>query len=644
MKIYSLFFICLFFAFTTNAQTIFWTGNSSQHWEDPDNWDTNTIPGPNDDVYIGSTSDPVIYEMESSTIKSLLLGGTAQVIIEKEATLEMYKPNNRGIRINNNASLTNKGTLSFASIPGEGILVRGSFVNEGTGLMKFKAVNREAIEVSTGSFSNHGYVHLLGGNIGPANVGQGIYVNNNSSMINTGVIEIEQGYPGHFRVNNNSNVANNGLMDFRTINVYSLQIFNGSAFFNLSNAILDIESFTDGFPTIYTLFGSTFENEGRIDILLAVNNPATTVGIAVAGTSFDNHSNGVINVKGYTRGINVSQGTKFNNFGHLNLIDCIGYGVWNEGDFNNYGALNLSGITGFRNQLTGSLNNDGGVITDQGSSLNSIQNAGYIANKTCSDIIVKKRINMVQQGTINNYGYLACIEDGSSFGRANHLFNYGIINDPFDRFINTFDNQGVYIGSLDNLVADFFFEFVLDIAFANSFDFEVDENWYSQPPFNNTNYVGFYDQPSNLFWLDEDYSTNPLPYYYTTITHLPSGCDKIVKIRVNPAVLPPSAAALPPGSGLTDAQGVLMKSNSPIELSVFPNPSAGNFVVQFPKNSKGELEVRVIDLQGRVIAKYQKTEQAALSIDLEGQLAAGLYLLQVSQQGAVVSTERVVVE
>ncbi len=637
MKNYLIFFTCLFFVFTSNAQTIFWTGNSSQNWEDPDNWDTNTIPGSDDEVVIDITSGPVIYDMPSSTIKSLSLRGTAQLIIERQATLEVYKSTFRGISINSNASLINNGTLLFSSIPLEGIFVEGTLVNEKKGFMEFKEVGQRAIYVLSGNFSNHGYVLLL-----KANVGQGITVATNSSMTNTGGIEIEKGYPGNFQIYSNSEVTNSGIMDFSIIHDMPFRILINSTFFNLSNATLQIERFSSGASTMFISLGSVFENAGLIHLQNESRNLNPITGILLVGTSFDNLNNGIINVQGFATGILVEPNQKFNNIGQINIIDGGDTGILNRGNFNNRGALSLTGLTRFRNEATGGLINDGGVITEEGISFTFIQNQGSIVNKVCSDIIGKSRFLLTSAGIIKNYGYLACIEDGAQFGNIDHILNYGIINDPFDRFRNAIDNQGIYIGSLDNLIGDFIFLSALDIA--NSNDFEIDDDWYSQTPFNNTNYIGYYDLSLNELQLEDDYSTNPLPYYYTTITHLPRGCDKIVKIRIDPAVLPPSAAALPPGSGIIDTPEVRTHSSSPLELSVFPNPSAGNFMIQFPENSKGELDVRVIDLQGRVVAEYQSTEQAALPIDLEGQLPSGMYLLQVSQQGAVIGTERVMVE
>lgn len=637
MKVYSLFFICLFFAITTNAQTISWTGNSSQHWEDPDNWDTNTIPGPNDDVVIDNTSDPVVYDMQSSTIKSLSLRGTAQLIIERKATLEVYKSTFRGISINSNASLINNGTLLFSSIPLEGIFVEGTLVNEKKGFMEFKEVGQRAILVRSGNFSNYGYVLLL-----KANVGEGILVTTNSSMVNTGGIEIEKGYPGNFSISDNSEVINTGIMDFSIIHNMPFRMLSNSSFFNLSNATLQIERFSSGASTMFISISSVFENAGLVNLQNESRNINPTIGIQLRGNSFDNLNGGIINVQGFAEGILVDTNQKFNNYGQINIKDGGNTGILNRGDFNNYGALSLTGVTRFRNEATGGLINDGGVITEEGISFAFIQNQGSIVNKVCSDIIGKSRFLLTSAGTIKNYGYLACIEDGGQFGSFDHILNYGIINDPFDRFRQAIDNQSIYIGSLDNLIGDFIFLSALEIA--NSNDFEIDDDWYSQTPFNNTNYIGSYDLSLNELQLEDDYSTNPLPYYYTTITHLPSGCEKMVKVRIDPVVLSPAAAALPPGSGLIDTPEVFTNSSSTMELSVFPNPSVGNFVVQFPDNRKGELEIRVIDLQGRIVAEYQRTEVASLPIDLEGRLSSGMYLLQVAQQGQVIGTERVIVE
>ena len=648
MKLFSLIFTFLFFGLTTTAQAIFWTGGSSQHWGDPDNWDPKTIPGPNDDVFfLSNTTGTIIYDMPTSSIRSIRMFGSINLIIDKGATLEIENNQNyfsSAIRIEPNNSITNRGNLFFSSLDGFGLVVKGTFVNEKTGLIEFKKIDNTDLIINGGNFTNHGIIHLFNGN-----VGNGIIIENNASVINTGGIKIDKGHPGELVVKGFSNVLNSGIMDFSLIKDRPMRIHSGGSFVNHSDGILKIKAYTSGFETMRIFLGGVFENAGSVDFQNESMNLSPINGIELSSNtsnnSFVNQKGGTLNIQGYSTGISIDNGAKFNNFGHTNIIDGIINGITNSGSFNNHGTLGLSGPTRFVNNISGNLNNDGGVITESGISSSSLvlfQNSGNIVNKVCSDIIGKNSIIMSSSGTIKNFGYLACLEDGVSFGIPNHLFNYGIINDPYDRFLNIFDNQGVYINVLHNLDGDFFFE--LDHDVANTNDFEIHLNWYSQLPLINANLIGTYDQPSNELWLFNSYSLNPLEYYYTTVTHLPSGCEKIVKIRVNPSVLPPSASALPPSSDLIDKQEIHNHSSSMIELSVFPNPSAGNFVLQFPENRKGELEVRILDFQGRVVGEYQKTEPTSLSIDLKGQLPSGMYFLQVSQQGKVIGTERVVVE
>ena len=87
------------------------------------------------------------------------------------------------------------------------------------------------------------------------------------------------------------------------------------------------------------------------------------------------------------------------------------------------------------------------------------------------------------------------------------------------------------------------------------------------------------------------------------------------------------------------------KPFAPDVLSVFPNPSEGNFTVQVANDFSEAVEVRVISLTGQEVYRQSFDKESAplmAKIDLQGQ-EAGVYILQ-AIQGERVSTRKIIIE
>jgi hypothetical protein len=82
------------------------------------------------------------------------------------------------------------------------------------------------------------------------------------------------------------------------------------------------------------------------------------------------------------------------------------------------------------------------------------------------------------------------------------------------------------------------------------------------------------------------------------------------------------------------------------ELSVYPNPSNGEFVnISLTHLEKGQLQVRVLDAAGRAVTTRMYAVEGTLNTTLtfDGQLSAGVYMIEMAQEGRV-QTQRFVVQ
>ncbi|MCZ2393983.1 MAG: leucine-rich repeat domain-containing protein [Chitinophagales bacterium] len=81
---------------------------------------------------------------------------------------------------------------------------------------------------------------------------------------------------------------------------------------------------------------------------------------------------------------------------------------------------------------------------------------------------------------------------------------------------------------------------------------------------------------------------------------------------------------------------------SDIQLSVYPNPSKGNFSIELKSNKTAPVQISVIDIKGKIVfAKQYTTQQNIIPIQLE-KLSKGTYLLQAQQENDIISRKVVI--
>ena len=123
---------------------VVWTGGSTGNWDDPANWSSNTLPGPNDDVSIGSGVSVVHSDDDSDSIGSLtssgplsIEGGTLSIASASTVgTLTINDTTSPSTTLTVDGPLTVNGLLSLSgsTISGSGTITDngGTFLHNGT--------------------------------------------------------------------------------------------------------------------------------------------------------------------------------------------------------------------------------------------------------------------------------------------------------------------------------------------------------------------------------------------------------------------------------------------------------------------------------------------------------------------------------
>ena len=184
--------------FTNLFAQVIWTGTTDSDWAIASNWDTNTVPTADDDVYLFSGANPPQIKAGTNAVAhSVRVEFSTVFTIEDGATLQV----DGGNTINNsddafrvNGTLQNGGKIIIGKNKptlGAGIIVQGTLNNQSTGEIEIDQVSKHGVWIlsaSSTNFTNSGKI-TIGANTAVAL--NGIYSIGNFTNEATGEIYID---------------------------------------------------------------------------------------------------------------------------------------------------------------------------------------------------------------------------------------------------------------------------------------------------------------------------------------------------------------------------------------------------------------------------------------------------------------------
>jgi hypothetical protein len=189
--IFALFFIASYSSF---AATVTWDGGGgTQSWDNANNWNPNSIPGPSDDVIIPDGSI-VFYDMPTgSTIASLIVGGGAS------GTLSFDGSSARQLSVSGSITISPMANFNVAG-PNQihSLFIGGNLINNGTFDMRFNnnrlcnvtfnsAISNQTIS-GAGTITKFNQITINNTNVAPNNI-----VEINSSNFTNVVVSFTSG-------------------------------------------------------------------------------------------------------------------------------------------------------------------------------------------------------------------------------------------------------------------------------------------------------------------------------------------------------------------------------------------------------------------------------------------------------------------
>ena len=118
-----------------------------------------------------------------------------------------------------------------------------------------------------------------------------------------------------------------------------------------------------------------------------------------------------------------------------------------------------------------------------------------------------------------------------------------------------------------------------------------------------------------------------------------TGAAKVLNVTI-PACSPGFVAnTIKPQTAPTVKAPVLVHESASMEVSVFPNPSVNSFKLKVQAPGKEQMQVRVMDMQGREFKHL--TMMPGETLTLGSELKAGSYMVEV-RQGSEMKTTRVI--
>ena len=99
------------------------------------------------------------------------------------------------------------------------------------------------------------------------------------------------------------------------------------------------------------------------------------------------------------------------------------------------------------------------------------------------------------------------------------------------------------------------------------------------------------------------------------------------------------------GKGQGETTGLFCESISQLEIVIYPNPSSGNFTIEFLSNKSNTLSISVVDILGKIVASeswivYEGENRKGLDLF---SLSSGVYTVLVKNEEGV-SQQRIIIQ
>ena len=663
-----------FFLISVSADAINWIGGNGL-WKDGANWNTGTVPGPGDDVYIGS-GNVEISDIAFAARVSVAPGAVLNITSAGELIVEYAGENiflyiQGDLKIDGQVHLKSYGVNASVSYH---VMIRPSGILDNNGY-----INIHGNETGTGINLSSGGQFINQGLVEIENVGIGLRLYDDfhnygdlflgelslfgitcyDVIINEGSIQLEDIYLSG--IGNHGAIENKGDISIDNTGTQGIRNEDGASFINHPNGNVYIQH-ADSYA-LYNFDNGNFHNQGDLSIN---HNHITASAINNAG-AFTNYSTGEVNVN-FTNKYGISNGGIYVNYGNTNTHTNTGKGginnggnfknigihahLWidggNERGLNNYGffdnrskldIVNTSSIAiinnaVFRNRYGGDLyiqNNDKGIyntstfinkdavlkISSDYSASYDISNSNTFENEDCAQLHTEGRIENHNGAIFTNDAWL------TNTYKLDHAI------------LGTFTNDGViedWWGKLDN-TGIINYGAILRLLQGQLYVGQPYDDAIALGSLSNINIVGW--------WLDDEGSIpagvyDPMDNSFTPSSDAEGYQQLYVEVEHDLGVLCKSQFL----RVMLEKEISSFNASHPASVST-PTPESETFnLYPNPASEKCQLtgwsimetttSVELLNTQGQLVKTYLKeVSDSSVELDLSG-LSPGVYYVQIT--------------
>lgn len=383
MKVLNPFFVpvlalLLSFNLVQAATITFNAAGDGTSWEDPLNWDTETVPTAADDVIITGV-DQVVVNDPGAVARTVLIEDFAKLTIAAagDLTVDEDKTGGDAVIVDNSARLTNNGTLTITNTAENCMEMDGStvFTNNGTFIA---------------SFSDSDLFNLA----------------DEARIINKGDMTLSESESDGMDINSGVSVLNDGNMFLVNIEDEGINMDGSSSFIN--NGLYSVDGIDGNDGICIDDNNTSFENNGQVIITNVINGGE---GLEVDDGVFTNTETGTVLITEVTGDVlNIESGGEVINHGK---IDLFGNDASNLIELEDGGVLTNFNLINVTEVSTG-------LIDTSGVEIDAIELEGATSrlnNDLCGviNILSNHPISIdVAGGTINNQGVIGTVFDGTN--------------------------------------------------------------------------------------------------------------------------------------------------------------------------------------------------------------------------------------